>query len=278
MAGTAVLRPYERENQGVVPHSRKKSNWVALLYLPMIYLFLFLPSLVVILMSFNTSRLSFFPLEGLGLGWYQKLFADRLMWVAARNSLIVALITLLLATVLGLMFAYAISRFRFPGKGLLTSLIMAPMLTPGIIIGISLLSFYYSLGIPRGLGTTLLAHVILAIPYTTLVIASRMQGFDMSLEEAARNLGASEWNVLRKVTLPLLWPGILAAALFAFTISIDEFVVTFFVIGERAVTLPIKIYAGVRFGISPEVNAISSLVLLFSTIILGLALSRQVRT
>ncbi|MGQ9600400.1 MAG: ABC transporter permease [Anaerolineae bacterium] len=257
--------------------SKKRPPWLVMVYLVLVYLFLFLPSLVVVLMSFNSSRLSFFPLEGISLRWYQALFSDRLMWLGARNSLLVALTTMIVSTVLGLMFAYAMNRFRFPGKGFLTSLVMAPMLTPGVIIGISLLSFYYSLGIPRGLGTVLLAHVVLAIPYTTLVIASRIQGFDLSLEEAARNLGAGEWTVLRKVTLPLLWPGILAAALFAFTISVDEFVVTFFVIGERAVTLPIKIYTGVRFGISPEVNAISSLVILFSTVILGLALGRQAR-
>ncbi len=252
-------------------------RWVGWFYLPLVYLFVFLPSLIVVLMSFNTSRLSFFPLEGLGLGWYRKLFANRIMWEAARNSLLLGLATMVLATVLGFLFAYLIVRFRFPGKELLTSLIMAPMLTPGVIIGVSLLSYYYSLKIPRGLGTTLLAHVVLALPYTALVIASRMQGFDVRLEEAARNLGASEWTVLRRITLPLLWPGILAAALFAFTISIDEFIVTFFVIGERSVTLPMRIYSGVRFGITPEVNAMASLMLVFSTVLLGLALTRQAR-
>jgi spermidine/putrescine transport system permease protein len=246
--------------------SRGRSEQRPLLYYVMlayaigIYAFLFAPIGIVVLMSFNSARYSSFPLEQFTLRWYGDLFGNSSIWESIQNSVMVALATTLLAVTLGTLSAFALSRFQFRLKTAFTAILIVPLIVPGIIIGVSLLSFYSFLGIPTSLLTVIFGHTALALPYAALVIAARLQGFDRRLEEAAASLGAPYHHVFRRVTLPLLAPGVIAAALFAWTISFDEFIITFFVAGIRQ-TLPLRIWSLLKFGLSPTINAISAIIL-----------------
>jgi spermidine/putrescine transport system permease protein len=230
-------------------------------YAGLVYLFLFLPIVVLIVMSLNSAQIGVFPLKGVTGAWYAELWRDSAMWSSLRYSLIVAAATVAATVPLGLMAAFGLVRLRFRGQGLFTAMILAPLLVPGILIGISMLSLFHAVGIGTSLFTVFLGHSALALPYTSLIIAARLQGLDPALEEAAAGLGASRWNVLRRVTLPLLAPGLLGAALFAFTISFGEIVVTFFVSGFDQ-TLPLHIWSLLKIGITPAVNAISAIIML----------------
>jgi spermidine/putrescine transport system permease protein len=246
---------------------------LAVIYLLVVYVYLFLPSIVVGLMSFDADRITSFPIKGLTLRWWKALFADEVVWAAARSTLIIAVATTLITTILAILTAYALVRFRFRLKAVFTGILVGVMLIPYLVVGIALLSFWAILGVERGLPVVILAHVALALPYAALVMAARLQGFDVRLEEAAESLGAGRLTVLRRVTLPLLMPGIVAAAALTFTISIDEFNVAYFLIGNDT-TLPIYIFSSLRFGVTPELNAISTLILVVSTGVSLFALRR----
>jgi spermidine/putrescine transport system permease protein len=263
------------------PVNRAKSlhlgTLLARLYAVAVYIFLFLPIAIVILMSFNSAKIGAFPLQGFTFEWYRQLAEDRTIWEALSNSLIIALGTILVSVPLGTMGAYALVRHQFPLKSLFTSILMLPLVIPGIIMGISLLSFYHLLGVATSRLTVILGHAALVLPYATLVIAARLQGFDVRLEEAAASLGAAPATVFRKVTLPVIASGIVAAALFAWTISFDEFVITFFIIGGARQTLPLKIWSLLKFGISPTINAMSAIILTAALLLItfGLAMMRE---
>jgi spermidine/putrescine transport system permease protein len=237
-----------------------------------VYVFLFAPIAVVIVMSFNSARYSSFPLEQFTLRWYGDLFNNSSIWESVQNSLIVAAATTGLTVVLGTLSAFALSRFQFRLKTAFTAILLMPLIVPGIIIGVSLLSFYSFLGIPTSLLTVIFGHTALALPYAALVIAARMQGFDRGLEEAAASLGAPYHRVFRRITLPLLAPGVMAAALFAWTISFDEFIITFFVCGIRQ-TLPLRIWSLLKFGLSPTINAISAIIVTVALLLVVWALT-----
>ena len=259
------------------PARRPIGYWLMLIYAIGVYAFLFLPILIVIIMSFNSARFSTFPLEHFTLQWYGDLFADRTIWEAVKNSLTVAAATTMLTVPLGTLAAFSLSRYQFRLKPAFTAVLVVPLIVPGIIMGVSLLSFYNFFSIRTSLLTVVLGHTALAMPYASLVIASRLQGFDLNLEEAAASLGAPYHRVFRRVTLPLLAPGIIAAALFAWTISFDEFIITFFIAGGAGQTLPLKIWSLLKFGLSPTINAISAIILLISLLLVtsALALTRR---
>jgi len=254
------------------PSRRPLGYWLLLAYAIGVYIFLFAPIAVVILMSFNSARFSTFPLEQFTLRWYADLFGDRTIWQAVKNSLIVAASTTALAIPLGTLAAFALARYQFRLKSAFAAVLLIPLIVPGIIMGVSLLSFYNFFRISTSLFTVVLGHVALALPYASLVIAARLQGFDRQLEEAAASLGAPYHRVFRRITLPLLAPGIIAAALFAWTISFDEFVITFFIAGGAGQTLPLKIWSLLKFGLSPTINAISAIILLVSLLLVTCAL------
>jgi spermidine/putrescine transport system permease protein len=247
------------------------SFYLLLAYALAIYGFLFAPIGIVVLMSFNSARYSSFPLEHFTWQWYADLLANASIWQSVQNSLLVALATTVLATTLGTLAAYALARYQFRLKTAFIALLLVPLIVPGIIMGVSLLSFYSFLGIPTSLITIILGHTALALPYAALVVAARLQGFDRRLEETAASLGAPYHRVFRRVTLPLLAPGIIAAGLFAWTISFDEFIITFFVTGIRQ-TLPIRIWSLLKFGLSPTINAISSIILIVALALIATAL------
>jgi spermidine/putrescine transport system permease protein len=239
------------------------SKSLACVYAVAIYAYLFLPSALVALMSFSPKRVTSFPIQGLTTSWWRKLFADDVVWAAVKNTVIVGAATTLLTTLLGILTAYTLVRLQFRFKAVFTAMLLGVMLVPYLVVGFALLSFWSIVGVERGLPLVMLAHVALALPYAALVIAARLQGFDVRLEEAAQSLGATWFTVFRRVTLPILMPGIVAAAALAFTTSIDEFNVAYFLVGTDT-TLPIYIFSSLRFGVTPELNAVSTLILIVS--------------
>lgn len=224
------------------------------------YAFLYVPLLIVIVYSFNDSRLNA-EWVGFTFGWYDKLFHNQDMLLAAGNSLLIGLTASAVSTVLGTMAGLAMYRHR---NRLLSILVLAPIAIPEILMGVSLLIFFVLLNLTLGLVSVALAHIAFCIGFVAIVVRSRLAGMDESLTEAARDCGASPLNAFRYVTLPLIMPGVIAGALMAFTLSIDDFVITFFTAGAGTVTLPLQIYSMIKIAVTPEVNAISTLLMLLT--------------
>lgn len=241
-------------------------------YAGLVYVFLFAPILVVALTSFNPEGRATIP-TALTTDWYADLMEDDQLLDALWTSLQIAVLTALIASTLGLLAAYGLSRYRFPGRGAVQGLFYLPMLVPGVVSGVSLIIWFNRIGLDTGYVTILIAHVIFALPFTLTIILTSFAGFDTRLEEAAQDLGATPLRTFRRITLPLVLPGILGGALIAFTLSFDEFVLTFFVAGGGVQTLPIVIYNRIRYLLSPEINAIATIVMAFS---IGLLLLGQV--
>ncbi len=224
------------------------------------YAFLYVPLLIVIVYSFNDSRLNA-EWVGFTFGWYDKLFHNQDMLLAAGNSLLIGLTASAVSTVLGTMAGLAMYRYR---NRLLSILVLAPIAIPEILMGVSLLIFFVLLNLTLGLVSVALAHIAFCIGFVAIVVRSRLAGMDESLTEAARDCGASPLNAFRYVTLPLIMPGVIAGALMAFTLSIDDFVITFFTAGAGTVTLPLQIYSMIKIAVTPEVNAVSTLLMLLT--------------
>lgn len=227
------------------------------------YAFLYLPILIVVIMSFNDSE-NLFVWRGFSLRWYPELFADEQIMQGLVNTLIVATGATAIATVLGTLLAYGIQHYT--RGGLIRAFAIAPAILPDLLLGIGLLTFFSLLSITLGLHSVILAHAVFATAFVTAIVLARMANLDPSLEEASRDLGAGPLRTFMRVTLPQLAPGIVAGALLAFTLSIDEFVIAFFTTAPTQPTLPIVIYSMVRFGVTPEVNALATLLLLVSII------------
>jgi spermidine/putrescine transport system permease protein len=229
------------------------------LYAALAYAFLHLPLAILIIFSFNASRFTLW--EGFSLHWYQAVFNDPEMTDAARNSVLIAFVSTAISTIAGTLAAYALWK---RGARLLSGSIYLSLVTPEIVTGISLLAFFQWafrwLGWHLGLHTVILAHVSFSIAYVAIVVAARLRTLDPGLEEAAMDLGATEWRAFWRVTLPALTPGIVAAGLLALTISIDDYVITSLVAGVDSTTLPMVIYAMARRGVNPSINAISALI------------------
>ena len=238
----------------------RRSRWLAF-YAVLVYAFLHLPLLVLAVFSFNASR--FTNWGGFSLEWYRMALADGALLEAAFNSLLIALAATLLATVAGTLCAYALWKKPLPW---LTGSLYLSLVTPEIVTGVSLLAFYQwifrFLHLPLGMHTVILAHVAFCLAYVVIVVMARLRTMDATLEEAAMDLGANELEAFTKVTLPLLGPGIASAALLAFTISFDDFVTTSMVAGVDSETLPMVIYAVARRGVSPMLNAVSTLIVI----------------
>jgi spermidine/putrescine transport system permease protein len=252
---------------------RTLTRWSLGTFTLVVYALVYLPIALVVLTSFNQATITTLPIEHLDTHWYKELFEDTKTLQALWTSLQVAVIATAIATTLGLLSALAVVRYNFRGKSVFLLLTIMPMLAPGIIMGVSLLLFARFVGFQTGFVAVLLGHILLAMPYCTFILVSSLARFDRSLEEAARGLGAGEMAVLWCVTLPAIVPGIIGAALFAFTISIGEFVVSFFLTSAGTTTLPIRIYSIVKVGITPEINAVSTLILVATLVLSAVALS-----
>lgn len=231
---------------------------------------LHLPVLVLALFSFNASRFAG-RWTGFTTAWYAALPARTELWAGLRLSLLVGACATVLATILGTLAALALGRHVFRGRRTAEALVLVPLVTPEIVVGIATLLLFAALGVELGIGTIVLAHTAFALPFVVTVVGARLAGLDRSLEEAALALGADELAVFRRVTLPLLRPGITAAALLAFTLSFDDVVITFFTGGIGTNTLPLVVYAMVRRTVEPTVNAISTLIVLVTTVLIVLA-------
>jgi spermidine/putrescine transport system permease protein len=231
----------------------------------LVYLFLYLPLGIVVLFSFNDSRLNA-EWVGFTWKWYGKLFSNREMLTAAMNSLIIATVSAGVATLLGTLAGIAMHQYRLR---LLPLLVLAPIAMPEILMGVSLLVLFIMVNMTLGLVSVMLAHITFSIGFVALSVRARMSGMDPALVEAARDLGASPWRCFREITLPLLLPGILAGGLMAFTLSIDDFVITFFTAGVGSSTLPLQIYSMVKIAVTPEVNAVSTLLMLLTLIVIS---------
>ncbi|MEY9585543.1 ABC transporter permease [Sinorhizobium fredii] len=249
------------------------TRWVLGTFTLLVYAMVYLPIALVVITSFNQDTITTLPIEHLDTRWYAELFQDTKTLQSLWTSLQVGIVSTTVATTLGLLSALAIVRHNFRGKSLFMLLTVMPMLAPGIIMGVSLLLFARYIGFQTGFVAVLLGHVLLSLPYCTFILISSLARFDRSLEEAARGLGAGELSVFWRVTLPGIMPGIIGAALFAFTISIGEFVVSFFLTSAGTTTLPIRIYSIVKVGITPEINAVSTLILVATVLLSATALS-----
>ena len=249
---------------------RLPSTPLLALWTALVLLFLFAPLFLVVLFSFNTSEISIFPIRGVTFAWYRKLAANDTFRAALITSLVVGATTVVLATALGVAMATGVHRYGGRLRLVLRGVSGLPMMVPHLILGIALLSFYTVVQIDLSLLTVIIGHSIVAFPYVFLIVSARLVGFDPSIEEAARDLGAGTLTIFREITLPLLAPAILAAALISFTLSFDEVVVTFFTTGTDN-TLPMMIWSMLRFGITPEINAIATLTIVVSCVMAGIA-------
>ncbi|MGH7566019.1 MAG: ABC transporter permease [Gemmatimonadota bacterium] len=226
---------------------------------------LHLPVLVLVAFSFNRSRFAM-EWDGFTLAWYARLIERGDIIDALRASLVVGLASTALATVFGTLIALALARHVFPGRRLYQGLLYLPIVTPEIVVGISLLVLFAASGARLGLGTITIAHVAFNISFVAVVVLARLHGMGRELEEAAMDLGADPLTTFFRVTLPQILPGVVAGALLAFTMSFDDFVITFFVAGVGSTTLPLLVYSMVRRGVEPTINAISTIILLVTTI------------
>ncbi len=240
------------------------------------YLFLYVPILVLIIFSFNDSK-SVFKWAGFTIRWYLDLFQDPRIMGALKNSLIVAFASMVVSTVFGTMVSIALERYHFFGKLPLDALLYLPIVIPEITMAVMLLVFFVLIRLSLGLHTIIISHVAFNISFVTVTVRARLASLDPAFEEAAQDLYANEWQTFWKVTFPLLLPGIIGGALMAFTLSLDDYVITFFTAGARSTTLPLRIYSMVKTGVKPDINALSSLMLMVSMalVILSLFLQRK---
>ncbi|MEZ5649242.1 MAG: ABC transporter permease [Burkholderiaceae bacterium] len=253
--------------------------WLRLLIV-VVFALLYAPILTLIAFSFNDSKRNIvwqgFTFKYYGIAWRNASLVE-----AFVNSLTIAAMCTVVATVLGTMIALLLWRFRFPGKTAYEGFVALPIVVPEICMGVAMLVFFARVGWPTdlpwplNLGAITIAHIAFAFPFVTMVVRSRLTGFNRELEEASRDLGASEWQTFRHVILPYMRPGIVAGALLAFTLSLDDFVITFFTSGPDTVTFPVKVYSLVRRGVSPDVNAASTMLILITVVATFIAMKLQ---
>ena len=244
----------------------RKLTWFNLVSLTLGFAFLYIPMLILIIYSFNESKLVT-VWAGFSTKWYGELMQNQAFLDAAWVTLRVAVISSTVATVLGTMAAFVLVRSgRFFGRTVFSGMIYAPLVMPEVITGLSLLLLFIALGVDRGVFTIVLAHATFSMCYVSVVVSSRLATFDDSLEEAALDLGCTPWDAFKSVTLPIIAPAVISGWLLAFTLSIDDLVIASFTAGPSATTLPIKIFSSVRLGVSPEINALSTIIIALVTV------------
>jgi spermidine/putrescine transport system permease protein len=261
------------------------------LYGVLFFLFVYAPIVMVVVLSFNANPVNMMIWSGFSFDWYLSIFGqptrltEETLYVesteqllaAVQNSLIVAGTTTAISTVLGTMTALALYRYRFRAQRFYQGLLYMPMVMPDIVLGIALLVFFVGFGVSLGLISIIIGHCTFLVSYVFVVVSARLAGMDQTLEQASADLGADEWTTFRRVTLPLIMPGVIGGALLAFIISMDDLVITYFIAGVDSTTLPVFIYGMLRRGVKPEINAIATLMVLFSFAVasLGLWLRRR---
>ena len=242
-------------------------RWLKQLYLWLVYLFLYLPIGVLVVYSFNASK-NPYSWGGFSGQWYTKLWQNEALLGAALNSLLLAVSAAALSTLIGTLTAIALHRYRFRGKRLLNGMLFVVMMSPDIVLAISLLALFILLGVQLGYMSLLLAHITFCLPFVVVTVYSRLSGFNPQILEAARDLGASELRTILTVLVPIIFPAVLAGWLLGFTLSLDDVVVSMFVTGPTFEVLPLRIYSMVRLGLKPEVNALAAVLLALSLLAL----------
>ena len=239
----------------------KHNKFLDNICLILVFSFLFLPIFVLILFSFNTSEMNI-VFEGFTLHWYKDLFSNSALIDALTNTLIVAIISTLISTIIGTISAYTLHKYNFPFKKLINELIYIPVVIPEIVLGISLLCIYTLINLELGLFTLILAHICFSLPFVIINVRGVLENIDPNLEKAASDLGASKFKIFTKIIVPMLMPGILSGAQLAFTLSLDDVVISYFTSGPGSNTLPLHIFSMIKTGVTPDVNALISLMLL----------------
>ncbi|MGL6261783.1 spermidine/putrescine ABC transporter permease PotC [Vibrio sp. WXL103] len=239
-------------------------------YLTLVYLFLYLPIIVLIVNSFNANKFGI-KWGGLTTDWYVALVNNHSLMQAAWHSLNIALFSATAATMIGGLTAVALYRYRFRGKRMVSGMLFVVMMSPDIVMAISLLALFLVLGAQLGFFTLLIAHITFCLPFVVITVYGRLSGFDTRMLEAAKDLGASEWTILSQIIFPLAKPAVAAGWLLSFTLSLDDVIVSSFVTGPTYEILPLKIYSMVKVGITPEINALATVMLVVSLLLVGLS-------
>jgi spermidine/putrescine transport system permease protein len=245
----------------------KTGAWLLRAFFAFVVVFLYAPIAILLIFSFNNSDLPAFPLSGFTLHWYHQFLTNADLRGALETSAIIAALSSIGAVVLGVLASIALVRRRFAGKAAVSALLLSPLVIPYVVFGVSLLLLFHRVGIPRSILTVVIGHIVISLPYTILVLVPRLEQIDVSLEEAAYDLGASRLRTFRSITLPLILPAVVSAFLIAFTTSFDEYAVASFVVGPRA-TFPIFLYSALRFPSQlPQVIAVAVVVIVVSLIV-----------
>ncbi len=244
----------------------KKKRVFPIIFMSSVFAFLYVPIVVLIIFSFNESRQNA-VWTGFTFDWYAKLMTNDEVLRALGNTLKIACVSTIFSTMIGTLAAVGMYKYTFKGKTVLDNLLYIPVVIPEIVLGISLLIFFNRTHFPLGIWSLIIAHATFSIPFVVITVKSRMAGFDKSLEEAAMDLGASQLKTFIYITLPNILPGVISGALLSFTLSLDDVITSFFVAGPGSTTLPLQIFSMVRLGVSPEINALSTLMLLVAVLI-----------
>ena len=245
----------------------KEFKPLSVLYACLIYTFLYLPILIVIVFSFNTSRRNI-TFDGFTFEWYAKMLQNRQLMHAFYNTLIVAAVSTAISVVIGTMCAVGLYKLESRLKDLISDSLYIPIVIPEIVMGIGLLVFFSTIQLPTGMITLIISHVTFSMPFVVVTVRSRIAGFDKSIEEAAKDLGANEFHTFMRVTLPMIAPGVISGGMLALTMSLDDVVVSYFTAGPESTTLPLEILGMVKKGVSPDVNALSALMIVGTIIIM----------
>lgn len=240
----------------------KRMRHLSVGFCTLVYLFLFLPISVIVVNSFNASTTKpYMSWKGFTFDWYIKLWSNTSLLEAFGTTMVLAIVSTLLATIIGTLGAIGMYKYRFKGKSLIDGLLYIPVVIPEIVLGIAMLTIFAKAGVPRGMLTLILAHVTFCIPFVIFNVRARLSGYDNSIEEASMDLGANRIRTFFEITLPVLAPGILGGALLAFTLSIDDVIISYFIYGQTK-TYPLKVMESVKSGVAPDVNALSTLILI----------------
>ena len=253
-----------------------KNKYLKNIFVGLVFFFLYLPIIILVILSFNTSKMNII-FEGFTLKWYNVLFHNRDLLEAFINTMIIAVTSTAVSTVVGTIGAVGLNKYDFFGKSLINKLIYIPIVIPEIVLGISLLSMYTLLKLELGMTTLILSHIAFSIPFVVVSVRSVLNPVIKTYEEAARDLGASELTTFFKIVLPSIMPGVISGATLAFTLSMDDVVISYFTAGPGSNTLPLQIYSIIKTGITPDVNALSTLLLLATIIILTMSAFIQSR-
>ena len=258
-------------------HRGKVRRRFGAVYCGLIYTFLFLPIVVIVVNSFNaTESKPYMSWKGFTFAWYGKLLQNAALLDSFKNTLILAAVSTLLSTIIGTIAAVGMFKYRFRGKSVIDALLYIPVVIPEIVLGIALLTLFATVNIPRGMISLVLAHVTFCIPFVIFNVRARLDGYDKSIEEASMDLGVGRVRTFFHITLPVLAPGIAGGALLAFTLSIDDVIISYFTNGQT-MTFPLKVMESVKSGVSPDVNALSALILLVTALFVVLTQSGLVR-